>query len=425
MILLNSNYYRQLDASLNKAWHNNDVSDWQQLIKNIRSDGFLNILNNPIGEQILQKNGFSSIKDFFLNIEDFVDDATHPDNYDNVHSMVLFQLWNELRLNLMKLLNNSRQTTNIPENGGLFVYLGGLSICLIIKFNRKLQRLKIVDIIENPQSVFDFWGSINQASVTNKNILKEIINSGHKLIYHRGVLIHIDRRKDTQVFGPSIDTLLMNEILCQKFFENNLEIKSATEVGCGNGLLSVSLAKYSEFLERLDVIDINFNAIFCTHKNLESNLSPYLLNRKGIFKINGKFTPSNFSSSYDLVVCNPPYIPIPKADRNKRSHDIDYYTAVGGLEVIDMLLENISLILEPKGKLFLLISHLTEKHFLEKIDEEMHVEYILENGHEVLFDVEAVFNQPRWLNYLKDNYGLPEREGAYFHNIIPLIISKK
>ncbi len=425
MINLNSKYYLELDEALKRAINHQDFSDWERLVKNPMSDGFLNVANSEDAVAILKELNFQGIKELFLNIDRFDSDLTNPLLTIDAKAMIFYHLWFNLKKNINEVLTNTRVTVNIPETGGVLVYIAGLSLCLVVKFDRVSKILKIVDVIENPKSAFDFWESIEKANMTSRNILKELINTGHKLIYHRGLLIHVDRRKDLQVFGPSIDTLLMNEILVQKFFENENKILNAIEVGCGNGLLTVSLAKYSEELRKLETIDINFNAIYCTHKNLVANLTDYLTETRSISKINGRFDPGLLKSKYDLIICNPPYIPIPKSDRKQTSNDVDYYTAVGGLELIDELLNNLDEILAKEGTLFLLISHLSYKYVVDKLKNKFNFSEPLENGHEVLFDVEAVFNNERWFKYLIEEIGIEKRSGVYYHTIHPLLIKHK
>lgn len=424
MINLNSTKHKEGNEALRKAVEESSFEDWISYVNTSVHDGFLNITSTIYGEKALNAVGYNNLKEFFLDIDNFKEISTNPNHDMDKISMILYYSWEALSKNITQHLSNSRNVVNIPESGGLLIYVAGLQFCLITRFHRNKTILEVIDAIEEPQSVFDFWGSINHASMMSRNMLKEILSTGHKLIYHRGILIHVDKRKDIQVFGPSIDTILLNEVLCQHYFEEGESKLKATEIGCGNGLLSISTAKNLQGLKQLDIIDVNINAIYCTNKNLNSNLTKHVIQNKSISFICGKFSTNVLKCQYDLAICNPPYIPLPKSNRTS---DIgqDYFTAVGGLEVIDEIFENLDVILNEKGELLLLISHLTYSYVMEKLPNEFIIEEFLDKGHEVLFDVEAVFSKPRWFNYLKENYGIITRGDTHYHEILPLIIKKK
>ena len=55
--------------------------------------------------------------------------------------------------------------------------------------------------------------------------------------------------------------------------------------------------------------------------------------------------------------------------------------------------------------------------------EEMNVKTALV-GFEVFFDVEAVLNNSKWLNFLIDSGGVVQKEGTYFHKLYPIWVQK-
>ncbi|MEX0813178.1 MAG: methyltransferase [Chitinophagales bacterium] len=334
MININSKRHKEGNEALRIAVEENSFEDWISYVNDSLHDGFLNIFASKYGLKALNSVGYGNLKDFFLDIDNFKKTSTNPNHEMDKIGMVLYYAWEALSKNITHHISNSRNIMNIPASGGLLIYVAGMHFCIISRFHRYKTGLEVIDAIDEPQSVFDFWGSINQAGMSSRNMLKEILSTGHKLIYHRGILIHVDKRKDVQVFGPSIDTILMNEVLCQYYFEEEKTNSKATEIGCGNGLLSISTVKNQNGLDQLDIVDVNFNAIYCTHKNLYSNLTKHQIDNKTISFICGKFSTQVLKCKYDLAICNPPYIPLPKSNR-KTDVSQDYYTAVGGLEVID------------------------------------------------------------------------------------------
>lgn len=429
MINLNSNQFKSFSVALNQAFENENenFNDWDKAInKTVYSDGFLAFLEHPNSQSLLNHYGFDNLNKWILNADTWSAQYFDPRNDNDSKAMILYALWSHFKNSVTDLLKQSRLRSNLPTSGGILVYTAGLSKCLVLKYNidSEFPKLELIDIINNPQSAFDFWGTILKAELREKNSLKEILSTGHKIIIHRGVIIHVDRRKDLQVFGPSIDTLLVNEILSQEIYENEIVIEKALEIGCGNGLITVSLAKSCKNLNEIYSLDINFNAIYCVHKNINANINPFILSKKKVYLTNGEYGTSLFNTKYNLIVCNPPYIPLEdsKKDINKK---IDYFQAVGGLELVDEILSSLNEVLAHDGKLLLLVSNLSLDYTISKIPEQFKYTLPLPNGHRVLFDVEAVLNDPNWLKFLTEKCGLIIEKDNFFHDIYPIWISRK
>jgi methylase of polypeptide subunit release factors len=243
-------------------------------------------------------------------------------------------------------------------------------------------------------------------------------------VAHRGTLVHVDRRLDTHVFGPSIDTLVLAEVLAQEVFESNdWTFETAIEVGCGNGLLTAALANNAKGLRELFALDMSFNAVACTARNVSSTRRFFSKGHAEIYYVAGKFKPNMFSRHFDLIVCNPPYIPIP--DNLELSGELasDYSHAVGGTALAKELLQQSPRLLSDNGRLLIMASDLSLSDFLAYIPDHVSVRRPLgDAGFEVLFDVEAVFNKSDWLSYLINERGLLCKNGSYYHRLHPLWI---
>ena len=431
MLFYNSRSYQLLDNHLNKGLETGDFQAWAQFLdaeENAAIDGFINFLNHPKKNAILKKLGFDSINQWLVNVKEWNHKLLDPRNESPSEAMILFQLWVQFINVVSKKIRQSRLVASIPRRGGILFYFGGLSKCLVVKYEifSDYPTFHIVEVIDNPMSVFDFWGIINSSGVKEKNILKEILSTGHKLIYHRNILLHVDRRKDLGVFGPTIDTVLITEILAQQIFETeNHNIKSALEIGCGNGLITVAIANNCKNLDSITAIDIDFNSINCCHRNLRANLNPFLYERLKIVLNYGEFDTDLFKKKFDLIVCNPPYIPFISEDFGRFHNKRDYFNAIGGLSLIEDILTNLSEILAEGGKLLLLVSSMSLDYTLEKLPKQFDYTLAIDDGFEVLFDVEAVINNEAWLKWLSKEKALITRNAVYFHKLFPIWVYYK
>lgn len=428
MINLNSQAFKSLSKSIDKYFPESDISAWKSDLKSSTlNDGFLAFISHSKSDEIIYAQGYKSFNEWLMNVEEWSNKLLDPRNSYGAGAMLLYELWDNFKITITEALRGARLNSDIPTKGGMLVYVAGLSKCIVIEYyiTWEYPRFSIVDIIDNPQSAFDFWGAISGAKMSEKNVLKEIISSGHKLIFHRGIIIHVDRRKDIQVFGPSIDTLLIAEIQAQLFYENNYKFTNALEIGCGNGLLSVSVAKYCQTIIELCSIDINFHSVYCLNNNLGANIIPHKLKRLKIYLTCGEFTETHYQRKFDLIICNPPYIPDEPLGSKITDKKADYLQAVGGTELIDAILNNLNSLLTRTGQLLLLVSNLSLKHTLDFIPKNFTYELVLKEGHKVLFDVEAVLKKQSWLSYLQESCGLIKEGEVYYHWIYPILIKRK
>lgn len=429
MINLTTTTYESLTKSLSDAINTQEFDYWRSILNNNANiDGFLVLFNHPIFENLLNKLGFKSFKDWILRADTWNEEILNPNNETNPESLILYHLWNSHCNHLISSLRQSRLSGELPQKGGVLSFIGGLSKCIIFKFEivSNYPKIQPIDVIDNPKSVFDFWSIVNVLGLKEKNVLKEILSSGHKIIYNRGITIHVDRRIDLGVFGPTIDTLLLAEVINQELFENNsINIENAIEIGCGNGLLTVCLAKYSKNLRKLVSVDINFLSLVCCNRNITGNTTPFQIKKINFNLIKGAFDPRLFDYKFDLIVCNPPYIPLFDEKAGKFQSKKDYFEAVGGLELIDEILGSLDTMLSEKGKLLLLVSSLSLDYTIKNIPANYNHELIIPEGYDVLFDVEAVLNNAKWFKFLSETGGLFEKDGLLYHKLYPIWILKK
>ena len=160
------------------------------------------------------------------------------------------------------------------------------------------------------------------------------------------------------IYEPEEDSYLMQEAL-----EKNLKKKEIRilEIGIGSGIQLQTLKKLG--IKNIFGVDINPKAVDhckklgfnCIQSDLFSKINGKIRSdpksKEGLIK-------GNFSSPYDLIIFNPPYLP----KDSKEPTDSQIATTGGkkGSEIINKFLKQAKKYLTPKGKIFLLVSSLTK-----------------------------------------------------------------
>lgn len=154
-------------------------------------------------------------------------------------------------------------------------------------------------------------------------------------------------------FKVSKDTLIPRdetEILARKAIDiiNKNNLKSALDIGTGTGILACTIAKYT--LSKTTALDVSDNALKIAEENIKNlDLSEKVKTLKSnLFE--------KVSEKYDLIVSNPPYIPLSeKATIQKEvtfDPDLALYTKdEKGLEFYEKISKNAKNYLNKNGYL--------------------------------------------------------------------------
>ncbi|MGM0609066.1 MAG: HemK2/MTQ2 family protein methyltransferase [Candidatus Muiribacteriota bacterium] len=168
------------------------------------------------------------------------------------------------------------------------------------------------------------------------------------------------------------DTLLMLEKI-KKYAEQHPDLfKKTLEIGVGNARISQEIEKYS------------------------SNHTGTDINPDAIKKLNKKYFISDLfekiKGKYNLIVFNPPYLPLPKSKISEKSEKNALYGGKKGYETIFRFLEELPGHLENKGVCLLLFSDLSKPlKILEKISQEC-MDYKLESKKSYMMEMLYIYN---------------------------------
>jgi release factor glutamine methyltransferase len=402
----------------------------EHLRSSVGIDGFEAVLDDRVRSTVLESSQSTSFDEWVLGIREWLMRLWDPRSEPQQEAILLSIVWEQYARSLAAALRIGRVTAGIPERGGVLGFVGGLQKCLVLRyeFAGVTPRFDAVAVIDQPRSAFDFWGTIESATGRARNELKSILASGHKLIYHRGVLTHVDRRVDAGVFGPSIDTLVMSELLARALYEGPCEpVRSVLEVGCGSGLLSCNIAQHLSSLEELYCVDVNAQSIACTERNLKVATLRSGMKRENVCLVIGTFEPYLFNRGFDLIICNPPYIPLPPKDLLGKRAQFQYFAAVGGTELLEMLLSTSPTLLNPGGRMLLMLSSLCLEEAMALIPAGFAAEFPFgSDGFEVAFDVDDVLAIPEWLDHLqRDGNRLKMKlDGGLTHRLHPMWLER-
>jgi len=142
--------------------------------------------------------------------------------------------------------------------------------------------------------------------------------------------------------------------------------------------------------------------------------------------IAGGFDASLLNRRFDLVICNPPYVPLPPGRKYGETALPDHLQAISGIELLTSVVQEAPDMLTPEGRLLLMTSSLSIDTALDSVPETCRaVRPLGESGYEVLFDVEAVLDREDWLSYLLQARNLVERDRVYYHSLHPIWITKR
>ncbi|HBM45954.1 MAG: hypothetical protein UT05_C0001G0069 [Parcubacteria group bacterium GW2011_GWF2_38_76] len=238
---------------------------------------------------------------------------------------------------------------------------------------------KHVALIKNPVLVTDAY-KICEFDPTIRDTILKLYESPKRITEYNGVSINFEQLKYRGAWGPSIDTLFFCRGL-NKLPRQLSRLKTVIEIGAGSGFISKYLLEKFTNIEKITLVDLNPNSIQCCKDNIKDKRAKFVCGDAIKFLRNKKF---------DLIICNPPYIPRPG------SIDDNPYEGVG---LLKYLINNLKNNLNNSGRFISNISSLSEKEVDKTINESGIISKKIDSM-TVPLKVCNVLNNKKWLKYL-------------------------
>jgi hypothetical protein len=238
---------------------------------------------------------------------------------------------------------------------------------------------KIVKVhtFSNPVLMTDNY-RISKLSPTLRDSLFSLFSRRPRTVEYDGVST-VDKSYHASVWCPSIDTVLFAKAL-KGLFKKRKGFKKAAEIGTGSGFLSKYVLAKNNGIKHFLVNDLNKYAIQCAMDNLSDKRAVFYTG-DGIEKLK--------SDKYDLIICNPPYIPRPG------SIDDNPYEGVG---LLYDLVHNGQSYLSNKGVFVTNISSLCWDIIFSK---KPRMKMKILDKMRVPLKVNNVLNNKSWIKYLE------------------------
>ena len=279
------------------------------------------------------------------------------------------------------------------------IYANGIELALHLWQDRDTEGNKIrthpdtekmlVTTIQKPVLVSDTRKVMQIKEYATRETANLLIQKPKKITEYDGMTIEFDQQRYGNLWWPNIDTLLFCKWLRTVDFSN---IHSATEIWCGSSCIAKYILTKAPHVRQMDLYDINPFA----QQYFNEHMKEYY--PQATFHL-GDAKENLAKKTYDLIVCNPPYIPRPNSIEDN---------AYEWLELLIHLITNAKNLLNPWWKLIVNISSLSDSIITPILnDSELRMKKI--TSLKVPLKVFNVINTPERVYYLKEHHGLQEK----------------
>jgi len=286
------------------------------------------------------------------------------------------------------------------------VYANGVELVQIMGIdcddsgNRITTRLdtekKLVTSFTNPVLVTDNY-RIGKLDPVLRDTVFALYSSPKRRVIYDSVAIDFEQRKFPTVWGPSIDTLLFCRALKYLKIDYQLdEFTNSVEIGSGSGFISKYILEKNPQIKKAILVDINDAAKKCANTYINDPRMSAIVGNGLKYLANKKF---------DMISCNPPYIPRFTTVENNP------YEGIG---LLSGLISDGSESLTKNGILLVNISSLCENKEL-KLIKDMNLNYEKIDQLDVPLKVFRVLNNQSWMDYLLSNSMKKETHNGYHY----------
>lgn len=250
---------------------------------------------------------------------------------------------------------------NILENAGIEEYKAEAKLLVLETSNVTLEDILLGKKIENEEKIIELAKKRAQTKAPIQHILGYSRFMGEKYMVNKNVLIP---RDETEILVNCAYNLIKNN-------ENKIDI---LDIGVGSGCISCALAKKLQHKEiEILGVDISIDALEIAIENV----AKLDLVRKVILRKSDIFSKIRDCEKFDLIVSNPPYIPITQRENLQNEvKNFDPELALfahddNGIEFYNRIIEGSLKFLKPNGFLAFelginqanLVKNLLEKDF--------------------------------------------------------------
>lgn len=347
------------------------------------------------------------------------------DKFTNAERL-LSVLWQNLSQSLNRKMEELRRHANVSSNGAVICFPGGAKLSVLVSFNDAttagVARLRPLSVGVSPEGMLEIERLLQDTTRERKNELKKAIISVDKITLFRSTIIHVNRQLE-DVFGPTIDTILLTSILAEELHSAPQKNISVLEIGPGSGLIAVHAASI-EKVSRVCAVEINFPSVACTIKNFAVNGFRPSSRFKSISIRAEKFSPSLYDEKFDYIVCNPPYIPeLEDVEKLKSS---GYGAAISGLELYSEIFSSLDQLLAPLGRALLMTSSVSLLDVEKLKPDQYRITRAESSSRRVPLDLDLLWDRPDWRQSLIDKKAIELGEdGQMFHTLVPIWVERK
>ncbi|MFJ8691710.1 HemK2/MTQ2 family protein methyltransferase [Streptomyces roseolilacinus] len=148
------------------------------------------------------------------------------------------------------------------------------------------------------------------------------------------------------VYAPQSDTFLLREAIEREDLPADAEV---LDVGTGSGALALAAARRGA---RVTAVDRSWRAVLTARLHA-------LLARQRVRVLHGDLLEPAAGRRFDLIVCNPPYVPSPRKRPPRRGAAVAWDAGHDGRAVLDRVCDGAADLLRPSGVLLLVHSALS------------------------------------------------------------------
>ena len=154
------------------------------------------------------------------------------------------------------------------------------------------------------------------------------------------ISIDWNRKNYPGTTAPSIDTFILLNYIDNKGNKTNIKkAKVIVDIGAGSGTIGIYILKHFTNIRKLIFCDNNFVAISLTKRNLKKNFNSikeltgekWMVEGCEVLFVDNCIPVETFCKEYnvDLIVANPPYLPLPYISEHKDT------VSIGGLILVE------------------------------------------------------------------------------------------